>query len=395
MIRGRLRPLQEFLATEQAGGAAMLAATIAALIWANLAHGSYRAFWSTPLTLPLPVLDHFTIGDWVGEGLMVLFFFVVGLEIKREVADGELSDPKAAALPVLAAIGGMAVPALVYVAATWGSGAERGWAIPTATDIAFVLGVLALLGPRAPAGVKLFLLSLAIADDIGGIVVIALFYSSGISFVWLGLAAAGCAAVLVLQRLGVARIWPYVPLGVWIWYSMLLSGVHPTIAGVVVGLLTPVGPFRGGDDFMARIEHRLHPVSSFVVVPAFALANAGVVVSAATLAAAATEQTSLGIFTGLVAGKAVGISLFAWMAVKTRLARLPSETGLGDLVAASPLGGIGFTVAIFIASLTFPAGPRLESALLAVLVASATAAALGALTLTVSARLREQAAAPP
>lgn len=384
MVSGRPRSaLLEFLRTEQSAGTAMVVAALVAVVWATLSPSGYPEFWATPVTLPLPGLDHFTLKAWVDDGLMTLFFFVAGLEIKREVTVGELSGRRAAAMPVLAAAGGMAVPVLVFVAFTAGDPAIRGWAVPTATDIAFVVGVCALLASRVSASVRLFFLALAIADDIGGILVIALVYAAGVSLPWLLAAAGGVAAILVLRRARVARVWAYVPFGVWIWYAMLLSGVHPTIAGVVVGLLMPVGPFHGGDDVMDLIETRLHPYTSFVIAPVFALANAGVALSAASVEAALQAPVFWGIFAGLVAGKPLGISLASWAGYR---AGLTERSTLASIVLASPLGGIGFTVALFIATLSFEDPETLEHALIAILAASITAALASVASLEIGLR---------
>ncbi|MFN8106076.1 MAG: Na+/H+ antiporter NhaA [Acidimicrobiia bacterium] len=388
MPGSRRRPpaLLEFIRTEQAAGTAMVVAALIAIVWASLRPTGYSDFWETPLPLPLPGLDHFTVKLWINDGLMTLFFFVVGLEIKRETTVGELADRRAAALPVLAALGGMAVPALVYLAFTAGHPSMSAWAIPTATDIAFVLGICALAGPRVPASVRLFLLALAIADDIGGILVIALVYAGDIAPLWLLAVAAGVVAVIALQRAGVQRVWPYVPLGVWIWYTTLLAGVHPAIAGVVVGVLTPVGPLRGGDDVMTRIEERLHPLTSFVVVPVFALASAGVALSATAVVEALRAPVFWGVFCGLVVGKPIGVSLTTWITARTGAGSPGPGASVAAIAWASPLAGIGFTVAIFIATLALPDAQLLGHALIAILSASVVAAVVGSVSLGVRAR---------
>lgn len=388
MPTSRRRPpaILEFIRTEQAAGTAMVAAAAVAVVWASLRPAGYLDFWATPLALPLPGLDHFTLKLWINDGLMTLFFFVVGLEIKREISTGELADRRAAALPVLAAAGGMMVPALVYVAFTAGHPWVSAWAIPTATDIAFVLGICALAGPRVPASVRLFLLTLAIADDIGGILVIALVYADNVAPLWLLAAAVGVAAVLALQRLGVQRIWPYVPLGAWIWYAFLLSGVHPAIAGVVVGILTPVGPLPSGDDVMTLIEERLHPLTSFVVVPLFALASAGVALSATAIAEALRSPVFWGVFCGLVVGKPIGVTIATWLGVRTGAGSTGGDTSVASIAWASPLAGIGFTVAIFIATLALADVHVLAHALIAILSASVVAALVGTLSLEIHMR---------
>lgn len=380
--RGRPTALAAFFRTEEGAGAVLVTAAVVAVVWATLRPLGYTGFWATPLALPVPGLDHFTLKSWVDDGLMTLFFLVVGLEIKREMTVGELSDRRAATLPVIAAVGGIVVPALIYLAFTAGDASAQGWAIPAATDIAFVLGVCALLGDRVPTSLRLFLLTLAIADDIGGILLIAVVYSSGISVVWLLAATTGAAALIGLQRLGVTRVFPYVPLWVWIWYATLLSGVHPTIAGVVIGVLTPAGspkaPFDGGEATATGIEARLHPFTSFVVAPVFALANVGVSLTLSAVSAALGAPVFWGVFVGLVAGKPIGISLAVWAGKRAGAGILPRGTTLGGVIAASPLGGIGFTVALFIATLSLTDPVMLEHALIAILAASVTAAALGA-----------------
>lgn len=381
--RGRPTALVEFFRTEEGAGTVLVAAAVAAVGWATLRPQGYAAFWAAPLTLPVPGLDHFTLKSWVDDGLMTLFFLVVGLEIKREMAVGELRDRRAAALPVVAAVGGIAVPVLVYLSFTAGDASARGWAIPAATDIAFVLGVCALLGDRVPTSLRLFFLTLAIADDIGGIVLIAVVYSSGVSVVWLAAAGAGVAAVVALQRLGVEQIWPFVPIWVWIWYATLLSGVHPTIAGVVIGFLAPVGGLDPSGDGAGSLEERLHPFTSFVVAPVFALANVGVALTAATVAAALSAPVFWGVFAGLVVGKPVGISLATWAGRRAGAGILPGDATLGGVISASPLGGIGFTVSLFIATLSLTDPTMLEHALIAILAASVTAAAVGAASLAV------------
>jgi Na+:H+ antiporter, NhaA family len=272
-----LSPVTDFLRTEAGGGVVLLAATVAALGWANSpwAEG-YDGFWHRSLTIgsgSWAVRED--LQHWVNDGLMVVFFFLIGLEIKRELVVGELRDPRTASLPVLAAVGGMALPAAVFLAVVGAGEASRGWAIPMATDIAFVVGVLALLGPRVPAGLKVFLLTLAIVDDIGAIAVIALFYSSGLSGLWLAATVATLASIVFVRRVGVARPIAYVPFALVAWYCTYRVGVHPTIAGVALGLLTPARPVDGRE-VLGHLEHRLHPWSSYVVIPVFALANAGV-----------------------------------------------------------------------------------------------------------------------
>ncbi len=406
------RVLRQFLATEAAGGIVLVVGAALALAWANTPwQDSYDTLWHTELALRLGrfalVAD---LRHWVNEALMALFFLVVGLEIKRELVEGDLREPRAAALPALAAAGGMIVPAALFLVVTARSGGAEGWGIPIATDIAFALGALALLGPRAPGGLKLFLLSLAIVDDIGAIVVIAVFYSDEIDLPFLA-AAAGLVAVMVgLRRARVVWVAPYVLLGIGVWLATRASGVHATIAGVVLGLLAPARPLTpaavarrwatdladdpGPGELEAmtrlaktsvspaqRLEHLLHPWTSFVVLPLFALANAGVPVRSDSFDAPGALAVALGVVLGLVVGKTVGITLAASLAVRSGIGRLPEETTWASLGGAAFLGGIGFTVSLFIAELAYDPGPLQDAAKLGVLAASTIAALAGTLVL--------------
>jgi len=402
-----LHPLRDFLRTEAAGGVVLVLATIAALVWANVSIASYRDAWTTLLTIGTPA-HHLTLSlrDWVNDGLMTIFFFVVGLEIKRELVEGELRDPRKAALPAISALGGMLVPALIYVAFNAGGPGRDGWGIPMATDIAMAVGVLSLVGARVPSSLKLFLLALAIVDDIGAILVIAIFYSdsfdAGATLVAVGL----IGVMVVLRLLGVRRLLPYVVLGVGVWLAVHEGGVHATIAGVVLALLAPTRPFRQGDMVdadklvdvssvetahetvvMAResvsvvewLEHLLHPWTSFVIVPLFALANAGVVLNADALDSAASSAITHGIVVGLVVGKLVGITSFAWIATRLGIASLPRGARFRQVVAIAALGGIGFTVSLFVTGLAFgPVGVHADDATIGILVASLLAAGFGA-----------------
>ncbi|HET9442865.1 MAG TPA: Na+/H+ antiporter NhaA, partial [Acidimicrobiales bacterium] len=352
--RRRVTPVTEFLNTEAGGGVILLAATIVALAWANSPWSqSYADLWHTGVTVGR---GSWAISEdlqhWVNDALMAIFFFLVGLEIKREVAAGELRDPRRASLPAFGAVGGMAAPALVYLLVAGEGAAAGGWGIPMATDIAFAVGVLALLGSKAPAGLKVFLLALAIIDDIGAIAVIAVFYSSGTSVAWMAAAAATLAAVLAVRRLGLTRPIAYIPLGAAAWYCTYRAGIHPTIAGVVLGVMTPAWPV-GGRPVLEQLEHRLHPLSSYVVVPVFALANAGVALDGEALSRAGSSRVTWGIAAGLVVGKTVGITVAAVAARRLRIGRLPDGVDNLHLLGAGALGGIGFTVALFIASLAF------------------------------------------
>ncbi len=381
-----VRPIQSFLRVETAGGMVLLAATIFAIVAANSPwDGDYARFWAYHVGLDRGAvsLDK-SLAHWVNDGLMTVFFFVVGLEIKRELATGELSDRRAATLPAAAAIGGMILPAAIFAGLNLGTAGGDGWAIPMATDIAFSVGVLALLGSRAPAGLKAFLLALAIVDDIGAILVIALFYTGAVSFAALGAALLLVAVVIALNRLGVRAIWPYAVAGIACWFALLQSGVHATIAGVVLGLLTPERPRddepEGGSP-LDRLEHALHPWSSFVVIPVFALANAGLAISGDRIADAAQSRVSLGIAFGLVAGKPLGIIAFAWLAVRLRLAILPAGTTWRGIVGVGLVAGIGFTVSLFITELAYSNATLVQDAKIAIFGASLVAGAAGYLYL--------------
>jgi NhaA family Na+:H+ antiporter len=411
------RALRQFLDTEAAGGILLLVATVVALLWANSPwSGSYRTLWETELTVRLGrfALSH-DLRHWVNDGLMTIFFLVVGLEIKRELVSGELREPRKAAIPAVAALGGMVVPAVLYVLFTGGGPGARGWGIPMATDIAFAIGVLAVLGPRVPASLKLFLLTLAIVDDVGAIVVIAVFYAGGVEVAYLAAAAALLAAMLGLRRLPVVWIVPYVVLGIAVWLVTQASGVHATIAGVVLGLLAPARPLTpaavarewAGDlsddpspgELAAmtrlartsvspaeRVEHLLHPWTSFLIVPVFALANAGVAIRSSSFDAPGATAVAVGVAVGLVVGKTLGITAATWLAVRTGLGRLPEGVTWPMVAGMAVVAGIGFTVSLFIAELAFDAGSLQDAAKIGVLVASALAAVAGAATLSAACR---------
>lgn len=417
-----VQPLQRFLSTEVASGVLLLAAAIIALVWANSAFSdSYVRLWETELTLQIGGFELAEdLRHWVNDLLMAFFFFVVGLEVKREFVHGSLRDPKAAALPILCALGGMVVPALAYTGINLGGEAVGGWGIPMATDIAFAVGVLALVGSRAPASLKVFLLTLAVADDIGAIAVIAIFYSDGIEPAALGGAAIVLLAIVAMQRLAVRSFAPYVIAAAVLWLLVFESGVHATIAGVLLGLLTPSRPFHAPEAVAAdvnrymlgllrtrdgrvqeseeatmlhtselateavsplsRLEEALHPYTSFVVLPLFALANAGVVlVGGEPLGQLITEPVTLGVLAGLVLGKPLGVLLAGALAVGSKRTKLPDGVGWLELAGVGLLSGIGFTVAIFVAGLAFEEGSALESgAKLGILVASVIAGLIGA-----------------
>ena len=375
-----LDPLRAFLHAEAAGGLVLAVAAVAALAWANSSPvaESYDELWAYELTIGrggLGVTED--LRHWVNDGLMAIFFFVVGLEVKRELVTGELRDPRAAILPVLAACGGVVLPALIFLSITAGESGADGWGIPIATDIAFALGVLALLGDRVPLGAKLFLLTIAIVDDIIAITVIAVAYSDSISPAWLGAAVAGMIGVVVLRLLGVNRVWPYVPLALAIWFATLESGVHATIAGVALGLLTPARPV-GGRDVLGVLEHRLHPLSAFLVIPLFALANAGVALSSDSLSAPGAASLAAAVAIGLVVGKVLGVAGVTLLALRLRIGLLPEGVTTRYVWGLAALAGIGFTVSLFIADLAYDQVALSETAKIGILGGSVVAGLLGA-----------------
>lgn len=377
--------LREFLQEESAGAVLLAIGAAVALVWANSWwSASYEELWATHVVLEIPgVALDFSLRHWINDGLMTIFFLVVGLEIKRELTVGHLNSRRAATLPAIAALGGMVVPALIYLALS-GATEPRGWAIAVATDIALAVGALSVAGSRVPTSLRAFLLALAIVDDIGGIIVIAVAYSKGVALLWLLGAAAGIVAVLALQRLGARSPLTYVPIGVWMWFALHEAGVHPTIAGVVMGLLAPAVTYRE-KPLIDWLQHALHPVSSFVVVPIFALANSGISVSLDGLRDAAASPVTWGVGVGLVVGKPLGIVLATLLAIRLRVADMPAGASLRQLVGTGVVAGIGFTVAIFITELALVDAVDLANAKLAILLASLAAAALGLLLLVRSA----------
>ncbi len=409
-----ISPLADFLRTEAAGGVLLVGAAIAALLWANIWPGSYGSFWHTEASLSVGDWSlAFDLQHWVNEALMTVFFLVVGLEIKRELTEGELNEPRRAAFPFVAAVGGMAVPAALYAIINGGAPSSNGWAIPMATDIAMALGVLALLGPRIPSALKLFLLALAIVDDIGSVIVIALFYGKGVKGQWGIIAMVLIAAMVIAKRLNVRRVGPYMLIGTAMWYCTYRAGIHPTLVGVLCGLLAPTKPFLnpGLVDATALadvssydaanetvrlahqsvsvvewLEHKLVPWSSYLVVPLCALANAGIPVSRQAFGDAVTGRLGLGIIVGLVAGKALGITLFSWLGVKANLATLPDGVQWKHVFGVASLAGIGFTVSLFIAGLSFDDPTLQDQARLAILLATVAAGLIGSLVLLAATR---------
>lgn len=417
-------PFEEFIHSQTSGGIVLMVATVVALAIANSPLASaYQHLLHMPLAVSAGgwTLEK-TLHHWINDGLMALFFFLVGLEIKREVLVGELASPRQAALPIIAAVGGMIVPASLYWLINPEGAAARGWGIPMATDIAFAVGVLALLGSRVPKSLLMFLVALAIVDDLGAVLVIAVFYTETISYGALGLAASIFAALAVLNRFGVRRTWPYFAMGLILWLAMLHSGVHATIAGVLVAITIPARPTYDAAHFNARmrglldrfeashrpgvgilanveqgavvqtlenavasvatplqrLEHAFHIPVAFGVIPLFALANAGVTIDAAAFNELLRNPITLGVFFGLVVGKVIGIAGFSWLAVQLKLAALPSGTDFRQLVGVGIIGGIGFTMSIFVAELAFAGMPeQLVMAKMGVLAASLAAGTVG------------------
>ena len=378
----RREALAEFLREETTGGKLLLAATALALLWANLAEDSYRSVWAATADLGPGWLHlDLTLSEWASDGLLAVFFFVAGMEVKRELTVGELSTRRAAALPVFAAAGGMVVPALVVLAVSGGAAADGGaWAIPVATDIAFALGVLALAGAALPSGVRVLLLSMAVIDDLGAIALVAILFTSGLSLAWLAGGLAAGAVYWLSFRFRLDRAWLLWALAIAAWICIHASGVHATVAGIMLGLLTPVRPRAGEEDSAAaRLEHRIHPVSAGVVVPVFALAAAGISLAAA--GDALSDEIAIGVFGGLLVGKVVGIFGGARLAVAMRLGSLPARVGWGDVLPVAMLGAIGYTVSLLITHLAFDDIAAQERSAAAVLAASVVASIAGVVLL--------------
>ena len=416
-------PVQTFIHTEEVGAIVLLLATAGALGWANSPWSdSYASFWHTTVSFDIRVfaisedLEHI-----VNDGLMAVFFFVVGLEIKRELLHGELSSYRRAVLPAMAAVGGMATPALVYLAFNSSGGTAVGWGIPMATDIAFALGVLALLGRRLPAELRVFLLALAVVDDLGAIAVIAVFYTETIHWTDLGMAMALFAVIAMCIRAGIRSLGFYLIMSVVMWQFFLESGIHATLAGVLLAAITPAEPYlhrrdykaavddllhdfrlamenddeekaesvvaeierlsQGTEGPMERLERVVHPWASFVILPVFALANAGLVISPDALSEAVASPVTLGILVALPAGNALGIFGMTWLAVRLGIGRLPSGVTWSQVLGVGMLGGIGFTVAIFVSGIAFDDPALVDQAKLGVFGASLLAGVVGYLFL--------------
>ncbi|HEY6421976.1 MAG TPA: Na+/H+ antiporter NhaA [Pseudonocardiaceae bacterium] len=406
-------PLRRFLVTEAGGGLVLLVATVAALIWANVPGGGYDALWSTEASIRVGNAEiTWDLRHWVNDAAMVIFFLVVGLEISRELTVGELRNRRSVIVPAFGAIGGLALPALLYFTLNPTGPAAYGWGIPMSTDTAFLVGILALFGPRCPDQLRLFLLTLAIVDDIGAITVLALFYTDGVR-VWGLLAAAVFVAALTVLRW--ARVWQlraYVLVGIGLWAAVYASGLHPTLAGVLLGLLVPATLVEPGQRERLRfygravieqpdpervrlansaaratvpandrLQDALHPVSAFIVVPLFGLANAGVRLDGDTLRQALTSHVTIGIVVALLVGNTVGISGTTAIALWARLGDLPGRVRYGHLIGGAILAGIGFTISLFITDLAFPDPSLHQQAQIGVLTGSLLAAVLGSLAL--------------
>lgn len=421
-----VQPLQRVLAHEASGGVVMLVAAAVAILWANSPwQDAYYDFWSTPLRVELGDLvhlDHLALREWVNDALMTAFFLLVGVEIKREAVHGDLRDPKAVLAPVIAAVGGMVVPAAVYLVFNQGGPGAEGWAVPMATDIAFAVGIVTLLGERVPLAAKVFLLTLAVADDIGAIVVIAVFYTGAMSWGWFACALIGLAVTFAMRHGDVQSLAPYLTMGAFIWLSLLEAGVHATLAGVALGLLTPAWPLKSprrfpqaaraqinqierayydriitGAEFtegeqridevarlamlstspMERLERRLSPWVAYVVVPVFALANAGVTFTGDAVRGIVSEPVTLGVLLGLVVGKTLGVFGAGAVAIKLGIGRLPTGATWRHMLGLAMVAGVGFTVALFVTSISFEAGALADQAKIGILVGSTLAGILG------------------
>ncbi len=413
--------LERFVQSETSSSVLLFGATVVALVWANSPwSASYFALWKLPLQIGRRPLLSMDLHHWIDDGLMVLFFLVVGLEIKREIVKGELSSFRQAALPIMAALGGMIIPAILYFTFNRSGPGARGWGIPMATDIGFAMGVLALLGKRIPSSLRVFMLALAIVDDVGAILVIAFFYTPKISLSAL-VVAGGLLALLVVISVRRAPVSVYAVVGFFFWAAVLSSGVHATIAGVILGLIAPIKPkfrpeelaesaepllrnfraqissqekssaeatlsaldqlLRGTDSIAERLERSVHPWVCYVVLPLFALASAGVNLSTEKLKLAISSPIALGILLGLVLGKAVGITAFSFLAVQSKIAGMTEGLTWPGIAGVGILAGVGFTVALFISSLSFADDALIATAKVAVIVASLAAGSIGYLYL--------------
>ncbi len=378
MVQQRiLHPFRRFLQTEQASGMLLICCAAFSIIIANTNLGnSYQQFWKTTIGFGIGFISlKESVLYWVNDGLMAVFFLVVGLEIKRELLVGELATPKKALLPVVAACGGMLIPAAIYALFNTGKVTAIGWGIPMATDIAFALGVLALVGKRVPLSLKVFLIALAVIDDLGAIMIIAIFYSHHIAFAYLAFAAVVFLLLLVANKLKVDTIGLYLILGILLWYCLLHSGIHAAIAGVLVALTIPMHR-KNGNPLLASLEGKLHVVSAFCIMPVFALANTAIAIDG-TVLQSYFSPISYGIIVGLVLGKPVGIVGFSWLASRMGIVQLPIGANWKNIIGIGFLGGIGFTMSIFITVLAFSAPDYQFIAKIAILTASLVSAVIG------------------
>lgn len=386
-----LRPFEKFAQLESAGGILLFAATIFALIWANSpAAGLYSRFFETHITIGFgkwQLTEPF--GLWINDGLMALFFFVVGLEIKRELISGELNSLKKAALPIAGAIGGMIVPVILFLSLNMEGEHAKGWAIPMATDIAFAMTIIRLFGSRIPRSVVVFLTALAIVDDIGAVLVIALFYTAQIHTVALAVAAVIIILLIIMCLKRVSSLWVYYALGIILWIAMFESGVHSTVAGVILGLVIPHRHKRENRGSpLHQAETQLSPFVNYLIMPLFALANAGIPVNMAILKDVFVHPLSLGIILGLFAGKQIGIALVSYLAIKAKIASMPRGAKWKHIYGASIIGGIGFTMSIFIADLALEHGANLELAKLSIILASLISGISGAVFILLTSKHR-------
>ena len=388
-----ISPLREFLRKESSSGALLIVAAALGLIIANSPISDhYFDFLALGFTVESGIFFlQLTVLKIINYGLMTIFFFVVGLEIKRELVSGHLASVKKAAMPFIAALGGMALPAGIYLLIA-GDVAPEGWAIPVATDIALAIGLLAMMGPTVTQSLRSFLLALAVIDDIGAILIIAIVYSSGIAYSWVLASVGSILLILALKKMNVTSIFTYILCGLLLWYGLYRTGVHPTLAGVILGLLTPSQEKTDSDlediddgsiSYIEYLEAKLHPYSSLIIVPIFALANTGVVITEKSLSAATSSVIAWGIFVGLVVGKPLGVLVSALAASKARIAQLPEDASIGTLAATGSAAGIGFTVALFIADLAFENQELQNIAVVAIIAASVVSALLSTLIFTI------------
>lgn len=368
--------INRFIQLEYSSGIILLFSVLIAILWANSGfQGSYHHLWDTKLALGAGLYQlNEPIHIWINDGLMAIFFFVIGLELKREFLEGELSSLGKATLPMAAALGGMIVPALIYFMINKGTSAEHGWGIPMATDIAFALALLSMAGKHVPASIKVFLSALAVADDLGAVLVIAFFYTSGVDFVALGIAAIFVFVLVAGNKVGITSVFFYLVVGIAVWLCFLLSGVHATLAGVVVAFTIPSGRL------LERMEHGLHPWVAFLIMPLFALANSGISIGGDFLSTI-VNPVSIGVSAGLVLGKCIGIFLFTWIMVKIGASRLPSGATWKHLFGMALLGGIGFTMSLFISGLAFKESLLIDQAKYGILIGSVVAGVLGSMVL--------------